>query len=185
MSPTMPPSSTVAVPASAAFPAAMAAGTMACAHVAGLSTPLNTAASRVMATASVSPSLHLLPDVQPSVVHHRLGHRHDGRDLLGLQHHVGPGLLGGLLQTGVPLHEVGHGQRAEHRQLGDLGAHGNAAEQLKRGALCAAAALTTSATTSSGISADASAREMMLSNGMAVLLMKRMGEGRSRGPCGW
>ena len=60
----------------------------------------------------------LAPDVIVSVVQHGLGDGHDDRDLLGDDGLLVPCLSGGLLLTGVAVHEVGDGQSVQNRETG-------------------------------------------------------------------
>nr|DAQ43491.1 MAG TPA: hypothetical protein [Caudoviricetes sp.] len=62
--------------------------------------------------------LDLTQDIKAGICHHCLGDGHNDSQLLGGQVDVVPGLLACLLEAGVPVDPVGHGQ---HIQDGDSG----------------------------------------------------------------
>jgi hypothetical protein len=79
--------------------------------------------------ASVSSGITVAPHVEPGVVQDRLGDRDDRGQLLDVQELVGPRDLGGLLEAGVAVDEVGRGQRREDRHAGLVGRHPHLPEQ--------------------------------------------------------
>lgn len=105
------------------LPACRAVVMMSARQLAGRLTPKIVGSVHPLTDGLHHAGLDFAQDIKAGVCHHGFGNGHDNGQLLGSDVHVVPRLLARLLEAGIAVDPVSHGQHVQHGDAGLLAGH--------------------------------------------------------------